>query len=188
MRPEFDIASITDPFCRERKSNFGGWLKSFRQFITKDKHFMTPKDYDRNQLLALPRTRMTNGPNGQVTLESAHTEAQLLMKVPPLREAYRGLCAITGNKLLADYVDALSKAPLTEREGKAKYTNLGKIAQVPDQLNKNRVVAMVDYWTNVLLAPIEELIRHILKSEFFHTDFLRNHSEGVAKIRTMKRT
>lgn len=57
---------------------------------------------------------------------------------------------------------------------------------MPDSLNKHRLVAMVDYWTNLLLAPLEELVRSILRHTFPSNDFLRDHSMGSERVRNYK--
>jgi hypothetical protein len=183
--PDFDIVSIVTPFPREKGQNFNKQLQSFKTFVSNHKSFRLNEDFDKNSLLCLPRMRMTSGPNGKVTLESSHSEAILLHLNRTLAAAYKHLCTITGNTDLYSYTLSLSKTKLLESELKQGFKNLGKITQVPDSLNKNRVVAMVDYWTNILLAPIEEVIRGLLNTNFHHTDFLRNHNEGVLKIKKL---
>jgi hypothetical protein len=49
-------------------------------------------------------------------------------------------------------------------------------------MNKGRIVAMVDYWTNLLLAPLEGIVREILKRRFAKTDFMAGHNAGSSLV------
>jgi hypothetical protein len=123
--------------------------------------------------------RLTHGPNRSVTLASAVKEAKLLLRDKVLGQSFSMFCTHTGNKNLLSYVEDLSRLDT----GDSSDVYLGRLALVPDALNKHRLVAMVDYWTNLILAPVEELVRSLLKERFHHTDFLRNHEEGSTKVR-----
>jgi len=122
---------------------------------------------------------MTKGPNGEPTLTTSIEEAGALFRNETLRKSVELYCAHTGNKDFYDYMANVASL-CTETE---QYGYIGRIAQVPDSLNKNRVVAMVDYWTNILLSPLEEKIRYLLKTNFSKTDFLRDHFEGAERVR-----
>jgi hypothetical protein len=63
---------------------------------------------------------------------------------------------------------------------------LAKVTLVPDALNKHRLVAMVDYWTNLILSPFEEYIRTILSINFKHTDYMASHGSGSEKVMAHK--
>jgi len=178
--PDIDLKSIETPFIGNRK-RFEIFLKDFRTFIKRSPNFRE-EDWKPVLLEICPRMRMTQGPNREVTLSSSVKEAKALLQDKTLGKSFKLFATHTGNNEFYNYVESLSKI----EEIDISDIRLGSLALVPDSLNKHRLVAMVDYWTNCLLAPLEELVRSKLKEHFHHTDFLRNHSEGSTKVRNFK--
>jgi hypothetical protein len=180
--PELDIISI----IADRKSSDKVYLplvEKFRSFVKQkfSRNFRTDFDPKTTPFDYVPRMRMTSGPNREVTLGSAVAEAQAIMQDKTLSTALECYLSHTGGESLLSYMKQLAETPLVSEE-----VLLGRITQVPDSLNKNRVVAMVDYWTNLALAPLEEIVRYILKENFTENDYLRNHSLGCEKVRDFR--
>jgi hypothetical protein len=182
--PELDIDSITG----SRKSpdkEYIPIIKSFREFV---KSKFNKRIDDGSTLTRsftyIPRMRMTQGPNSEVTLASSVMEAKAIIEDKTLVKSLSNFLTLTGGEDLLSYIKSLASTSNTNKS--VEDVRLGRLTQVPDSLNKNRVVAMVDYWTNITLAPLEELVRNILKRHFHETDFLRNHSLGSEKVKDHK--
>lgn len=174
--PDLDLEAIVSPrMCTEK--SFNRFFKGFKEFTKNFKPLRTKKPVDLSGGLK-PRMRLTQGPNRQVTLASSIKEAKLLLNDNVLGKSFRNFCVHTNCQNFLAYVEGLS-----EMDTDVSDAYLGRLALVPDSLNKHRLVAMVDYWTNLLLAPLEELVRSLLVKFFHKTDFLRNHEEGSTRVR-----
>jgi len=174
MIPELDLSPVVTPFEGDVKE-FESFLKGYRDFVRN--HKLLLRDEQQEIPPAIPRMRMTKGPNQQVTLASSVEEAKMLINNKTLCKSLELYCTNTGNSELYNYMVELSKEPVDHID-----TQLGKLTLVPDSLNKHRLVAIVDYWTNVLLSPLEEMVRTILRERFKRCDYLRDHSLGAARV------
>jgi len=178
LLPEINLKSVEESLSKEQFSSLNTISKGFKEFIKQ--HPMKPWDKERHPYVITPRGRFTQGPNGTVTMASSLEEAGALITTTSLSNAFQSYCQLVDRMDFHDYVKELaSKCQNPD-------TVLGKILLVPDSLNKHRLVAIVDYWTNLLLSPLEEIIRTKLRVDFHHTDFLRNHTEGAAKAISYK--
>lgn len=109
---------------------------------------------------------MTSGPNKGSTLAYSHNEGAELLRTRNLNSPFKSFCQIVGREDFYIYLTESCRG--CEKDG----TRLGKLTLVPDALNKHRMVAMLDIWTNLLLSPLEEIIRDILHWTLPHNDFL----------------
>jgi hypothetical protein len=135
--PSLALKSVTDPFPTDRQSEFKDFLVDFKTFV---KEYKLDIPEDNSDLLVKPRMRTTKGPNSETTLTSAMHEAKMLLGHKLLSQPFKNLCSLTGNTHFLDYVERVSKLNLETSD-----TYLGKLALVPDSLNKHRLVAIVDY-------------------------------------------
>jgi len=99
------------------------------------------------------------------------------MSTKPLRIAMKDLCRITGNESLFTYLTKLSEVEID-----CSQFYLAKLQLVPDSMNKHRLVAIVDYWTQLILDPIEELIKVALRVNF-PADHMSNHAIGASIVK-----
>jgi hypothetical protein len=176
--PDLDLSPIIDPF-KGNKVKYDLFIKGFREYIKTNKYL----EVDELVLPQVkPRMRMTKGPNLTVTLSSSIAEGKALISNKCLAKSFELYATHTGCREFYDYVVSLAS------EFNSDFTDirLGRLVLVPDSLNKHRLIAMVDYWTNTLLAPLEELVRDILRKRFHLTDFLRDHSLGASRVRDHK--
>jgi len=137
--PDLDIQSITDPF-KGKVTEYRSFLINFKEFVKNSKRLNFKDEYPDN-LEITPRMRMTQGPNGLPTLSTSIEEAGTLLKDERLSKSVELFCTLTGNE---DFFTYLTKVASISKDAPTKGL-IGRIAQVPDSLNKNRVVAMVDY-------------------------------------------
>jgi len=84
---------------------------------------------------------MTQGPNRETTLTSSVEEAKKLTQDKVLGKSFELFATHTGNQDFYNYVKNLSDINPKD----VSDTHLGRLALVPDSLNKHRLVAMVDY-------------------------------------------
>lgn len=139
--PDLDIESITS--ARTSGDNiYQPFISNFRDFVKTKflKKMGGVVDTARRPFLYIPRLRMTKGPNGEATLASAVREAKALIEDKVLGKSLELFLAHTGGKDLYHYIRNLADSSEIHED-----TRLGRLSQVPDSLNKNRVVAMVDY-------------------------------------------
>lgn len=171
--PSLDISTVESRHEDIVAQNLLRISADFKLFLSEYKlEAWSPKQ---RPYVVAPRGRMTKGPNGEVTLGSSCEEARALLENKQLSKAFKSFCSLVGREDFLAYVEKVATT------GTQDATRLGKISLVPDSLNKHRLVAMVDYWTNLLLSPLEEITRDILRVRFSRTDFLRNHGLGAMK-------
>jgi hypothetical protein len=91
-----------------------------------------------------PSLRITFGPSGKPTIASAVQEAKLLLNEKRLWMAFTNFCVKTSNNEFLTYVEKLGQLPVMVNDG-SETCRLGFVTQVTSPMNKNRIVAMIDY-------------------------------------------
>jgi len=94
-----------------------------------------------------------------------------------LRESFKILCNWTGNGQLYHYMENLAA-----RHTRADKQRLRYITSIPDKGNKCRLVAISDYWTQILLEPIMEDVQNYTNSKFKGVSFNKDHKAGFEKL------
>lgn len=131
------------------------------------------------ELITKPSTRVvSNGPNSKPKWQTADLEAYALIR-SELHDHFRDLCLVTGNKDLYEYMKARSDT-LT----KIDRVRLRYITTIRDSGNKCRLVAISDYWTQVILEPIMLDVQDYIRTHFGNVSYSTDHSKG---FRGMKR-
>jgi hypothetical protein len=121
-----------------------------------------------------------SGPSGIPKLESAEKEAVALLK-SKYRIPFRNLCSELGLDHLFSYVSALSlNATQESSEGDHdEQTLLRKLVSIPDSGFKTRIVAIVDFWTQLALQPLRAHVQKVISKLYKNTDFRMNQDQGV---------
>lgn len=174
-----DLKAVIEPMNKNKVLAFESLLQDFKIFVKDKVNFRSTSETDSAQSYFIqPRMRMTKGPNKEITLSTSILEAKMLCNTPAIWKSFKAfLIAVEAPEIL-EYIESISNASSIDH-GDAY---LGRLTLVPDSLNKHRMVAIVDYWTNLILSPLEEIIRNILRFDFSHTDYLRNHELGAIKV------
>jgi hypothetical protein len=175
--PELDLKSVIEPMNPTIKREFETeFCPKFKDFLFKESGLPRTNNI---RFELDPSARMTSGPNGDPTLKFSAEEAKLLVNTPHLWKPFSMFCTRTGNKDLLDYLTKFKEINLN-----VDSIYLGKVALVPDSMNKHRLVAMVDYWTNLVLTPLEGFCKNILRNKF-PSDYMYNHDLGARKVKEL---
>lgn len=130
------------------------------------------------ELITKPTTRvLSNGPNGKPKWQTADVEAYALMN-SELHEPFKKLCFATGNKDLYEYMQTIASSHNRVERKRLRY-----ITTVRDSGNKCRLVAISDYWTQVLLEPIMIDVERYTSTRFKKVSFSRNHAQGFENLK-----
>lgn len=130
------------------------------------------------ELITKPSLRvLSNGPNGKPKWQTTEVEAYALMN-SELHEPFELLCTATGNYDLYKYMQRIaSKLSRVDRK------RLRYITTIRDQGNKCRLVAISDYWTQVLLEPIMRDVQSYTSKRFTNVSFSRDHASGFENLK-----
>jgi hypothetical protein len=124
-----------------------------------------------------PSFRVTsNGPNSRPKWLTADVEAYGLIK-SKLGKEFKILCLNTGNYSLYEYME--SRANTLSRVDRQR---LRYITTVRDKGNKCRLVAISDYWTQIILEPIMKDVKKYTRDRFKNVSFAHNHSQGFKNL------
>jgi hypothetical protein len=133
---------------------------------------------------------MKSGPNSKPKIESATEEAIALLK-GKLHKPFLALCQEMDVNYLYDYLVELVKAhPVTDQQSETRdeKTYLRKLVSVPDSGFKTRIVAIVDFWSQLVLEPVRDHLQLTIERKFSKTDFRKSHDGGVnAMVEFQKR-
>lgn len=163
LPPEMNIGPIIDP----GKPVPVKLLEEFKEFLQGS----VPK-------LEIPKASLDltfgarSGPNGPA-VPAAHLDARALLNAGPvLKEAVKKLLTITNHPILSSFRNCLTHAP------KGDY-DLGRIAFLPENGGKTRIIAIVDFWTQQALKPFhEQLLRVISRID---GDCTLNQNQGFKR-------
>lgn len=132
-----------------------------------------------------------NGPNGIPKIESSIQEAVALLN-STLARPFRIVCQELNCEYLYKYLEILTESVTTSSEpvdfldpkgGKAQATRLRVLARIPDSGFKTRVVAIVDFWSQLILEPFRSHVQAVIEKKFSKTDFRKDQDLGVAKMK-----
>jgi hypothetical protein len=144
----------------------------FQKYV--DKH----TDKASLELITKPSVRvLSNGPNGKPKWQTADVEAYALLN-SELHEPFRKLCSATGNNDLYEYMKHIADGHSRVDRKRLRY-----ITTVSDKGNKCRLVAISDYWTQVLLEPIMRDIQNYTKQRFNKVSYSDSHRTGFDNLK-----
>lgn len=131
-----------------------------------------------------------NGPNGLPKIESSIEEAKELLN-SKLARPFRIICEELHASYLYEYlVNLIDFENQNQSEPDDSNTNSGTktttrlrvLANVPDHGFKTRTVAIVDFWSQLILEPLRSLVQSMIEIEFGKTDFRKDQDLGVAQM------
>lgn len=121
------------------------------------------------------------GPNAVPMQDSALEESAALANDKQLHKAFKDLCFLTGNTKFFDFFSQCAKRMLGLKSQLPKI-KLRKLTSIPDKGNKSRVIAISDFWTQSVLASIEDKVIKVTSQLFGNNCCYFSHSEGWAQI------
>lgn len=179
---EADLKSVTE----KAKPIDQNLLDSFDHYVAKELENI--KQFDNNVNLFNIRFNLKkNGPNGVPKIESAIQEAHALLN-SNLQRPFKILCQELNCEYLFEYLVHLTNnvsddhTTLETQPDTSKTTRLRVLAGVPDKGFKTRLVAIVDFWSQLLLEPFRSHVQAVIEKKFGKTDFRKDQDLGVAKM------
>lgn len=179
-----DYKSVTEP-SKPIKEDL---LVEFETYVSNK---LKPHVYKQSRLnlSRYPVSIKKKGPNGVPKIESAHAEAKELLK-STLRHPFRRICVYLGIEYLYQYLVDLSLVPLEEEPDRIETnspkkdvgTRLRVIVPIPDSGFKTRLVAISDFWSQLVLEPIREHVQVTIETLYGRTDFRLDQQAGVTSM------
>jgi hypothetical protein len=130
-----------------------------------------------------------NGPNSVPKAESALAEAKLLLD-GDLTEPFTDYCNLTSNTQLLSYMENYIKLgieePKSNRVAIRKDITLRKLQAIASNGNKSRTIAICDFWTQTLLAPLEHKEQNDMVRRFAGRSAFLSHSQGWTNCQTQR--
>jgi hypothetical protein len=128
-----------------------------------------------------------NGPNGVPKIESSIQEAHELLN-SKLARPFRIVCKELNCEYLYEYLELVTSKTSCEpinsnlQPESEQSVRLRVLASIPDKGFKTRLVAIVDFWTQLVLEPFRSFVQDVIEIKFGNTDFRKNQDLGVAKM------
>jgi hypothetical protein len=128
-----------------------------------------------------------SGPNGVPKIESATQEAVALLN-SVLARPFKIICQELNCEYLYSYLELLVNnvnsdlGNSTNQSEVRQTTNLRVLARIPDKGCKTRMVAIVDFWSQLILEPIRSYVQSVIELKFGKTDFRKDQDLGVARM------
>jgi hypothetical protein len=162
-------------------------LNDFEDYVFKTLVDIKPIDSDIN-LFNIRFNLNRNGPNGIPKIESATQEAVALFD-SVLIHPFRIICQELNCQYLYDYltslVNSVNKEDLSNsnlQSNDQQTTHLRTLARIPDKGFKTRMVAIVDFWSQLILEPIRAHVQRVIEIKFGKTDFRKDQDLGVSQM------
>jgi len=148
-------------------------------FLTRyDKYVRNAVKRTEGTFLTKPSTRVASiGPNRKPKWQTADIEAFALMD-SEYNIPFKILCDATGNQVLYNYMKELASGI-----DKMERTRLRHLLAIPDSGNKCRIVAVSDYWTQVILEPIMRDVQSYTRERFRDISYSDNHAKGFENLK-----
>jgi hypothetical protein len=161
-------------------------LESFETYVSQR---LLPHRYSKPEvnLMDVPLKLLKRGPNRKPKVESAIEEAQALLR-SNLNKPFARMCNELNLDYLYSYLVALVESiqpntPSIKNEVLSEQkTKLRVLVPVPDSGFKTRIVAIVDFWTQLIMVPVRNHVQSVIEAEFRKTDFRKDHNLGVTKM------
>lgn len=150
------------------------------EFKTRYKRFLKRKYpvMTHGELISKPTLKVTSsGPNGKPKWQTAELEAYALIH-SEYEPHFKHLCQATGNMDLYNYV--AHRSSLLDRHDRVR---LRYILSVADKGNKSRLIAISDYWTQIILFPIMEDVKSWISQNYSNVESSYDHTVGFDKLK-----
>lgn len=119
----------------------------------------------------------TNGPNRKGRLDSAYQEAKALAR-SELFQPFKDLCSYMGLSGVPLYIEQIND----DFNSFNDKTLLRNLIVVPDSDCKSRIVAVSDFWTQLVLVPLEKAVIKFTKVNFGSSSGYDDHLGGFRKL------
>jgi len=174
-----DVSNLQQRFEISRE-----WEDSFKEYLLDT--MGEPQPLETNSFRIQGFLGNKRGPNGVSKIESAGMEAAKLLS-SPLHKHFKMLCTITDNLPFYEYFLQHAEEFTTSNPNyDLNKVALRKLVAVPDKGNKSRTVAICDVWTQMLLEPFENVLKHKINREFHDKSAYFDHAEGFNKVNTLE--
>jgi len=179
-----DLKSVTDkakPIDQKLLDEFSDYVKGSLENI---------KPIDNNINLFNVRFNLKKkGPNGQPKIESSIQEAVALLN-SKLARPFKVICQELKCEYLYEYLTHLTSKTSNSVENSddkiqsntGPTTKLRVLVGIPDSGFKTRLVAIVDFWSQLILEPVRARVQEVIEIKFGKTDFRKNQDLGVTKM------
>jgi len=163
--PDFSEISKSFDVSQEFKDRYESYVKNNIDLFS-------------GELITKPSTRvLSNGPNGKPKWQTADVEAYALLN-SELNISFKDLCLATGNNDLYECMRSIAS-----KQNRVDRKRLRYITTIRDKGNKCRLVAISDYWTQVLLEPIMNDVKEYTKTKFRGVSYSDNHAKGFDNLK-----
>jgi len=192
--PELNLNSITDKLTKDQYDYVNSMSKSFRSFlkenpVSKDIAFQWEKEL--GNLSRQYKITNKSGPNGKAT-KTMILDAYVLKHNVPLFNNYKKMCKHLDCEYLVKSVEHYSNLyELNNNSVSSKVSIIAKVTQVPEKGNKNRVVAIQNFWVQQPMNLLRQLIDKTITKHYINNDacFMYNHFGSLLKaIKSYKDT
>lgn len=174
------------------------FLKQFRGFVINKFQSESIKGSVKWET-SLPTNESKSGPNGKMAFETAKLEAFLLRNLDSFNHCFKTLCRKTGNVSLYECMERAASSFFEEYEWsnnkdpkdiksvlrilKLRNLTLRKLTSIPDSGHKSRVIAIVDYWFQIIYKGLEQDIVKILMKLYPDNCDIFDQSRGFSKLK-----
>lgn len=166
---QIDLSNITPTFKVSVE-----FKNRFRAFLKKKVKVINPK----LELITKPSLKVTsNGPNAKPKWMTAEIEAYALIH-SVLHSTFKQMCLVTGNNDLYEYMKNIATQQTPEQKVRLRY-----LTAVADKGNKSRLIAISDYWTQVLLRPLMKSVQNIIKVRYRNHCSIDDHNRGFELLK-----
>jgi len=124
----------------------------------------------------------TRGPNGQQTW-SANSDAEAWGANPSLWLKFRAFLEEIGFMGMINSIVTCAQIDQADLAAGVKRL-LGKLAYIEEWGGKCRIVAQLDYWTQMALTPLHETINHFLKEIVMDGTFSQTRVANIVQVWT----
>jgi hypothetical protein len=161
-------------------------LDNFTNYVNKRLDDIEPIDSNIN-LFNIRFNLKKNGPNGVPKIESSIQEAHALLN-SKLARPFRIICEELNCEYLYEYLTVLTNDVSKDQENsnlqpdKLPTIKLRVLASVPDKGFKTRLVAIVDFWSQLILEPFRSYVQATIEKKFGKTDFRKDQDLGVTQM------
>jgi hypothetical protein len=183
---EADLTPVTDKACIIDPE----LLKEFDTYVyntLREHQFDSSKVLNLNSLTYKVNKK---GPNGKPKLETADDEAFALHQ-SKLWHPFKRLAANLGIPYLSEYVEQIAVRRNVQlgsmASAKLATTKIRVLAFVPDSEFKTRIVAIPDFWTQLVLEPFRAHVNMVIQRLFSAYDFVEDQDLGFETLQRVQK-
>lgn len=173
-----ELSGIEETFAVDESTT-----AKFQQYLEFSLWDYNPIDFVPGLVVEIPLLGPANGPNKVRKDLSSDLEAYLIVyngEYKDILSSIKMYCDLTENQPFFNYLKV--RAEMYRVSGKTTKGVLRKLVTIADAGNKPRTVAIPDFWTQTLFAPLEAQIIRLLLWKFGDKSSYYSHSKGWTKV------